>query len=113
MPRTRTPDVMGEVLDGTAKPQADKPAKAQDAEPPKQQDDEPPKVRVTHYLRPEVANALEVAVLELRRLPGATRGEINKSEVIEAALQIVMHELQEHGAKSRLARMMLSGLDDK
>ena len=101
-PRKRTPDVMGEVLAGAepaAKPtdQAQKPARQQAVKPAKP-------IKATYYLSAAVIDRLEAARLRLRQMVGpGERGQVSKSLIVEAALEIATGELEAKGEKSQLA----------
>ena len=55
------------------------------------------------YLDPDVLTRLEAAWLNLRRDTGSP---ISKSAIVEAALVTSLNDLDRHGLKSRIARML-------
>jgi hypothetical protein len=63
-------------------------------------------------LLPETVEGLEAAWIKLRRRVGQVervqKTQVSKSLIVEAALEIVLEELEREGTDSRLARKMTS-----
>ncbi len=64
--------------------------------------------KMTLYLDPELMTRLDRAQLTLRALPGVKRGEITKSAIIGAALELALQVLEKEGEASPLASKLLS-----
>ena len=67
------------------------------------------KIKATFYLAPSAVEGLEDAWVQLRR---QARGEhrrraISKSEIVEAALQLVLEDLDTHGESSQISGKLL------
>ena len=109
MPRSQTPDLMGNLLSG--KKPASKPAEQQAMEPGSQEASRPaeePKVKRTFYLSQEGLQALEELQYQLRRLASLDdRGQISYSLIVERAILLAMEELEAQGAASRIASRLL------
>jgi len=66
------------------------------------------KIKATYYMAIEAVEALEEAWYQLRKMaPAEARTGISKSLIVEAALQIVLDELEKTGQKSKLAKKIL------
>lgn len=106
-----TPDLLGAIIDRTAKQQSDKPASQETSKTAKQQtaDLEMPeapageKVKNTYYFSPDTAFDLDSVQLELRRLTGK---RLSKSEVIEAAMILAFQDWRERGEQSEIAILL-------
>jgi len=64
--------------------------------------------KMTLYLAPELMARLDRAQLTLRAIPGVKRGEITKSAIIGAALEMALQTLEKEGEKSPLAGKLSS-----
>jgi hypothetical protein len=64
--------------------------------------------KMTLYLDPELMTRLDRAQLALRAIPGVRRGEITKSAIIGAALELALQSLEKEGEASPLAGKLLS-----
>jgi len=116
--RKETPDVMDELFGGQEPAQEEpkkRPAKQQTSKPASQYTNrlkaymEQDKAKATYYLSPETMAELEEAWLRLRKAVASSvgqeqRGQVSKSLLVEAALQIVLEELEQEGMDSRLAK---------
>jgi hypothetical protein len=103
--RSKTPDLMGDLLAGPKKQQ---PAAGPSPGAATEKKDKPAKMASTYYLSPEIFHRLEMAKVQAKMMladePGA--GSISKSLIIEAALFLALDELDSGGAESSLARMI-------
>ncbi len=72
-----------------------------DSKPAKSE--EPPKVKNTYYLTTDTDQRLEYARVTLRRITGK---KISKSDIIDAALQSAIGELETRESESHLAIML-------
>jgi len=102
--RKSTPDLMSELLSG--KPESQEPSRTESrpggraaAQPQGES-----KVKATHYLQEGTLFRLEQALLSLRMSSG--RRNINRYDVVEQALQIVLSDYEQHGPQSELARRL-------
>lgn len=70
------------------------------------------KAKATFYLAPDTLEDLEEAWMRLRRMVGKLEAEqkskVSKSLIVEAALQIVLEELEQEAMDSRLAKKLTS-----
>jgi hypothetical protein len=70
------------------------------------------KAKATYYLLPETVEDLEAAWIRLRQMVGQVeklqKTQVSKSLIVEAALEIVLEELERKGTDSQLARKMTS-----
>ena len=102
--RKETPDLMSELLSG--KPESQEPSKPESRPGGKAaampQSDS--RVKATHYLQESTLFRLEQALLSLRMSSG--RRDINRYDVVEQALQIVLSDYEQHGPQSELARRL-------
>lgn len=67
-----------------------------------------PKGKGTYYLSDETLIALDDILPYMKRLAGPERKSINKSLIVEAALQLVLADLEENGDDSGLAQKIKS-----
>jgi hypothetical protein len=122
MTRKKTPNVLGDLMgeEPEERQQSGKPANQQDSKASSRQAVRPAKrqavktlrqrlasedkVKVTLYLSPETAYALDGAKLELRRLvkPDNLK-DVTKSSITEAAIVLALQDLEAKGNKSALA----------
>ena len=124
--RKATPDIMADLLGGSApqptiKPEyhnagipadqptikpkrsAPKPKPAPEEKPPKQATRE--KVKATFYISADIVDRLEEGWSELRKIsPKEARGEISKSFIVEEGLLEVLADLEKRGKTSLLAK---------
>lgn len=125
--RTRTPDILGNVLSAPESTSADveapppvkkaakrKTVKQQDGKTVNSQDNlsqtDVEKIKATFYLAPEAVEGLEDAWLQLRRQArGVSRKRaISKSEIVEIALQMMLEDLDAHGKSSQISSKLLN-----
>ena len=102
--RKETPDLMSELLSGL--PESQEPSKPE-SRPGGRSAAQPQgesKVKATHYLQESTLFRLEQALLSLRMSSG--RRDINRYDVVEQALQIVLSDYEQHGLESELARRL-------
>lgn len=101
--RNKTPDLMGELLSG--KPEgrpAGEPPKRQDRETTRQRDKETDRrIKATHYLTESTLYRLEQALTGLRM--ATDNRKLNRYDLVEEALQIVLEEWEQAGPESALA----------
>lgn len=65
--------------------------------------------KATFYVRTETVDLLEYSVIDLRRMGNREdRGRINKSLIVDAAINIVCNDLKEKGESSMLATRLLN-----
>jgi hypothetical protein len=104
------PDVMGKLLAGPlgtpANQQAGIPVKRQNSILVRQPGDE--KVKATYYLSPQTVDALDDAKLKLRRLLPKSKRQISTSAIVDAAIQLIITDLDMEGEKSRLASLLVN-----
>lgn len=102
--RKSTPDLMGELLSGKPESQeASKPESRPGGRSAAQPQGES-KVKATHYLQEGTLFRLEQALLSLRMSSG--RRDINRYDVVEQALQIVLSDYEQYGLESELAKRL-------
>lgn len=89
----------------TEKQQNGKMVNEQDSLPQAQDE----KVKATFYLAPSAVEGLEEAWLQLRRQArgGHRRRAISKSAIVEAALQLMLEDLDTHGESSQISGKLL------
>lgn len=122
--RKPTPDIMGGLLSGrpedTSTPagqQASRPAKRQASKPVQKppEGSSPPhpgsapsaKEKATFYLSPETVEALDDGVYRLKKLARPEhKAKASKSFIVEAALRLVLADLEETGPACQLASML-------
>ena len=125
--RKPTPDIMGGLLSGRLEAPEDtstpagqrtsKPAKKQAGKPVQkpQKGSSPPhpgsapsaKEKATFYLSPETVEALDDGVYRLKKLVKPEhKAKASKSFIVEAALRLVLAELEETGPDCQLASML-------
>ena len=109
--RAPMPDIMGEVL-RPASQQGAMPAQQQDSMPASQHDTKP--VKATFYLTPALVARLDTARLRLREMaPPEERSGVSLSAIVNGALDLALHDLEDNGPASWLAGMLLSQHDSK
>lgn len=59
--------------------------------------------KATFYLRTETVDLLDYSVIDLRRMGNRSRLKLNKSAIVDAAINIMCQELKEKGENSILA----------
>jgi hypothetical protein len=108
--RKKMPDVMGQLLAGPlgspVSQQTGIPAKQQNSMPVTQPGDE--KVKATYYLSPRTVDALDEAKLKLRRLLPKSKRQISTSAIVDAAIQLIITDLDVEGEKSQLASLLVN-----
>ena len=122
MSRKKTPDILGNLLGDTSKPEyhnagipeyhndskpvlqsTSKPAGQKKAKAPAPAPSQTEKVKATFYLDAKTVEALEDGWIELRRLADKkNRGQISKSLIVELALDMALEELKKKGSESSL-----------
>lgn len=101
--RKSTPDLMSELLSGKTEGQEHRePESRPGGKAALPQSDS--RVKATHYLQESTLFRLEQALLSLRMSSG--RRDINRYDVVEQALQIVLSDYEQHGPQSELARRL-------
>lgn len=56
------------------------------------------------YLAPETVMRLEMARLQILSLTGGRKSDVSKSTIVEAALKLVLDDLDQKGVKSELVK---------
>ena len=104
--RSKTPDLMGELLSGKPESQpAGKPPKQQDRATIRQIDKEPDRrIKATHYLTESTLYRLEQALTGLRM--ATDNRKLNRYDLVEEALRIVLEEWEQAGQGSQLAERL-------
>ena len=102
--RKGTPDLMSELLSGKPEEQEHKETESRQAGKAAAQPQGESKVKATHYLQESTLFRLEQALLSLRMSSG--RRDINRYDLVEQALQIVLSDYEQHGPQSELARRL-------
>lgn len=96
--RSKTPDLMGELLTG-------KPEERTNRQTERQTDREPErKIKATHYLTESTLYRLEQALTGLRM--ATDNRKLNRYDLVEEALQIVLTEWETAGPESALAKRL-------
>lgn len=104
--RNKTPDLMGELLTGkTESQQAGEPPRRKDRQTTRQTDRETErKIKATHYLTESTLYRLEQALTGLRM--ATDNRKLNRYDLVEEALQIVLAEWEQAGPESALAKRL-------
>ena len=102
--RKGTPDLMSELLSGKTESQEAGGPESQPGGRAAAQPQGESKVKATHYLQEGTLFRLEQALLSLRMSSG--RRDINRYDLVEQALQIVLSDYEQHGPQSELARRL-------
>lgn len=104
--RSKTPDLMGELLAGKPESRpAGEPPKRQDAEPERHTDRETDKrIKATHYLAESTLYRLEQALTGLRM--ATDNRKLNRYDLVEEALRMALEEWEQAGPESGLAKRL-------
>lgn len=102
--RKETPDLMSELLSGKPEGQEHREPESRPAGKAAAMPQSNSRVKATHYLQESTLFRLEQALLSLRMSSG--RRDINRYDLVEQALQIVLSDYEEKGPKSELDRRL-------
>ena len=102
--RKGTPDLMSELLSGKPEGQEHREPESRPGGKAAAIPQSESRVKATHYLQEATLYRLEQALLSLRMSSG--RRDINRYDVVEQALQIVLSDYEQHGPQSELARRL-------
>ena len=102
--RKETPDLMSELLSGKPEGQEHREPESRPGGKAAAIPQSDNRVKATHYLQEATLYRLEQALLSLRMSSG--RRDINRYDVVEQALQIVLSDYEQHGPQSELARRL-------
>lgn len=102
--RKSTPDLMSELLSGKPEGQEHREPESRPGGKAAAIPHGESKVKATHYLQEATLYRLEQALLSLKMSSG--RRDINRYDVVEQALQIVLSDYEQHGLESELARRL-------
>ncbi len=102
--RKETPDLMSELLSGKPEGQEHREPESRPGGKAAAMPQSESKVKATHYLQEVTLFRLEQTLLSLRMSSG--RRDINRYDVVEQALQIVLSDYEQHGSQSELARRL-------
>lgn len=104
--RSKTPDLMGELLTGkTEGQQAGGPLKQIDRQTDRQINKETNRrIKATHYLTESTLYRLEQALTGLRM--ATDNRKLNRYDLVEEALQIALTEWEQSGPESALAKRL-------
>ena len=107
--RKSTPSLMEDLLSGRRRRQEGQSGGQPDVEPIRDEvGSGEEKKKATFYILEDVLHNLDEMQLQLRRLADSSqRGQISKSAIVEAALQIAMEELAQHPEESALAQRLI------
>jgi len=101
--RSKTPDLMGELL--TGKPESGRSEPRPDRETEKRLDrDAERKIKATHYLTESTLYRLEQALTGLRM--ATDNRKLNRYDIVEAALRLVLEEWEQAGKESPIAKRL-------
>ena len=99
--RSKTPDLMGELLSGKAESPRPEPSRG----PESQKDRETErKIKATHYLTESTLYRLEQALTGLRM--ATDNRKLNRYDIVEEALRLVLEEWEQAGKESPLAKRL-------
>ena len=102
--RSKTPDLMGELLTGKPEGRAE-PPKRKSGETNRQIDKEPDRrIKATHYLTESTLYRLEQALTGLRM--ATDNRKLNRYDLVEEALRLVLEEWEQAGPESALAKRL-------
>ena len=102
--RSKTPDLMGELLTGKPEGQAEPPSQKRE-KTDRQIDKEPDRrIKATHYLTESTLYRLEQALTGLRM--ATDNRKLNRYDLVEEALRIVLEEWEQAGPESGLAERL-------
>ncbi len=102
--RSKTPDLMGELLTGKPEGRAE-PPKQKNEKTERQIDKEPDRrIKATHYLTESTLYRLEQALTGLRM--ATDNRKLNRYDLVEEALRIVLEEWEQAGQGSQLAERL-------
>lgn len=71
-----------------------------------QQDIKYPKTKVTYYVPEDLADRIDTAHLNLRRIVQGRKRKLSKSDLATAALELALKEFEQHGENSQLIDML-------
>ena len=101
--RSKTPDLMGELL--TGKPESGRSEPHPDRETEKRIDREAErKIKATHYLTESTLYRLEQALTGLRM--ATDNRKLNRYDIVEEALRLVLEEWEQAGRESQIAKRL-------
>ena len=102
--RSKTPDLMGELLTGKPEGRAE-PPKQKSEKTDRQIDKEPDRrIKATHYLTESTLYRLEQALTGLRM--ATDNRKLNRYDLVEEALRLVLEEWEQAGQGSQLAERL-------
>lgn len=116
--RKKTPDLLNQILTGqvpssseTSSPLDTSKAASHQTSTEEAESGSVEKIKVTYYLSPEGAEAVEDLWYTLRRMAAPeNRGQISKSLIVDLAVQLALSDLEAEGRQGQLAlRLGLSG----
>ena len=99
--RQETPDLMSELLSGKPEGQEHREPESRPGGRAAAQPQGESRIKATHYLQEGTLFRLEQALLSLRMSSG--RRDINRYDLVEQALQIVLSDYEQNGPQSELA----------
>ena len=86
--------------------QTDLPAQQYTGKSTSQQDVKYPKTKVTYYVPEDLADRVDVAHLNLRRIVRGGKRKLSKSDLATAALELALREFEQHGEESQLVNLL-------
>ena len=99
--RKSTPDLMSELLSGKPEGQDHREPESRPSGKAAAMPQGESKIKATHYLQESTLFRLEQALLSLKMSSG--RRTINRYDLVELALQIVLSDYEQNGPQSELA----------
>ena len=102
--RQETPDLMSELLSGKPEGQEHREPESRPGGRAAAQPQGESRIKATHYLQEGTLFRLEQALLSLRMSSG--RRDINRYDLVEQALQIVLSDYEQYGLESELAKRL-------
>ena len=96
--RSKTPDLMGELLTGKPEERIDRKTERRKGGEAEQ------RIKATHYLTESTLYRLEQALTGLRM--ATDNRKLNRYDLVEEALQIVLEEWEQAGPESALAKRL-------
>jgi len=110
-PTTSTPasnTQQEERQESKSKSQKTKNSKLQTTKKPKEKKMELPKQQLTLYFNSDTVDEITMAQLHLKRVTGLRGHSLSNSAITEAALKIVLQDLEKNGSASLLAKYITS-----
>ena len=88
--------------------QTDLPAKQYTGKSVNKQDVKYPKTKVTYYLPEDLADRIDAAHVDLRKITRGGKRKLSKSDMATAALELALNEFEQHGEDSQYVNLLVN-----